>query len=217
MTVKDDGPMYDGLLADGTLKSWGIAIPINHRLDDTSNYMLWATMSDWSDVGKLQQGFEGLFATRTPEQMAELNKAYKEATVEGAHHDVILRQEIYRQGSGEQRPQYLHIGYYLAKPGMDDRLTAFYKKAVQPAYEKLLADGVITGFGLGTQALHGEKGWSHAGWFTVADLGAIDTVQSALQANIKEEDYVEVVPIMVPEAHWDVVMFLVHLGGMPQK
>ena len=127
---------------------------------------------------------------------------------------MILRQEIYRQGSGDQRPQYLHIGYYMAKPGSEEGLTAFYKKSVQPTYEKLLADGVITGFGLATQALHTEKGWSHAGWFTMADLSAIDTVQSAVQANMTQEDFATIMPIMVPEAHSDVVMLLVHLGGV---
>ena len=38
-TIKEDGPMYDELLANGTLKSWGIAIPITHTPNDHMNYM----------------------------------------------------------------------------------------------------------------------------------------------------------------------------------
>ena len=44
-SIKDDGPMYDEMLKNGTLSSWGIAIPINHHLSDDWNYMLWATMA----------------------------------------------------------------------------------------------------------------------------------------------------------------------------
>ena len=64
MTIENDGPMYDGLVKDGTLLSWGMAIPINHRLDDQWNFVLWANMADWSKVGELQAGFEKMFATR---------------------------------------------------------------------------------------------------------------------------------------------------------
>ena len=81
-SIKSDGPMYDELLANGTLSSWGIAIPITHTPRDHMNFMLWATMSDWSKVGDLEAGFTKLFASRTPEQMAESMKAYSDAVAE---------------------------------------------------------------------------------------------------------------------------------------
>lgn len=215
MTIKDDGPMYDGLVKDGTLLSWGIAIPINHRLDDQWNYVLWANMADWSKVGELQAGFEKMFASRTPEQMAAMQEAYKAATVEGAHHDWIVRYQAMKQSTGDVMPRYIYVSYYTAKPGQD--LNAYYKKNVSPVYEKLLDDGTITGYGMYTQELHGEPGWTHLGWYTTADLGAIDAVGQAFESSFTEEMMAEAMSVMDWSAHKDQVLLIVHLGAMPEQ
>lgn len=212
-TIKEDGPMYDELLADGTLLSWGIAIPINHTPNDHMNYMLWATMSDWSKVGDLQAGFEKLFASRTPEQMAESMKGYTESVVAGSHHDWIIRHNVYRQNEEGDAPRYFRIGYYKATPGNDGKVTEFYKEHIQPVYEKLLADGTITSFGLSSQELHGAGDWTHIGWYTMSNLGSIDKAQAAFDAAFTEEMGAEIGPLMDPSAHWDQVLLIVHLGG----
>lgn len=217
-TIKEDGPMYDELLANGTLSSWGIAIPITHTPKDHMNFMLWASMSGWSKVGDLEAGFMKLFATRTPEQMAEGQKLYNEAVVEGSHHDWIIRHHVSQQGDGSQAPKYFRIGYYKATPGNEGKLTAMYKKYFQPVYQKLLDEGTITSFGLSTQELHGVGDWTHIGWYTMSDLGAIDKVQAATDGVVTEEMGAEIGPMMDQSAHWDEVLLIVHLGGTnPEK
>lgn len=212
-TIKEDGPMYDELLANGTLSSWGIAIPITHTPKDQMNFMLWATMSDWSKVTDLEAGFMKLFASRTPEQMAASQKAYNDAVVEGSHHDWIIRHHVYQQGSGDQVPKYFRIGYYKATPGNAGKLTAIYKEHLQPVYQKLLDEGTITSFGLSTQEIHGVGDWTHIGWYTMSNLGSIDMVQAATDAAITEEIGAKIGPMMDPSAHWDQVLLIVHLGG----
>jgi len=213
MTIKDDGPMYDGLLKDGTLLSWGIGIPINHRLDDTWNFVLWATMADWGKVGGLQAGFEKMFASRTPEQMMAMQKAYQEASVEGAHHDWIVRQNVYRQNSGDRMPRYLDLSYYSAKPGMEQAMTEFFKNNIAPINEKLLADGIITGYGLYTQELHGEPGWTHVAWTALADLGDRDRADAYFWENFSDAQMAEGMSLMDWSAHKDQILLIVHLGG----
>ena len=215
-TIKEDGPMYDELLANGTLSSWGIAIPINHTPRDHMNFMLWATMSGWDNVGDLEAGFMKLFASRTPEQMAALNKGYHDAVVEGSHHDWIIRHHVHQMGDGSQMPKYFRIGYYKATPGNGGKVTDFYQKYLQPVYQRLLDDGTITSFGLSTQELHGVGDWTHIGWYTMSKLGAIDTVQAAVDAAFTEEMGAEIGPMMDPSAHWDQVLLIVHMGGMPK-
>lgn len=214
MTIKEDGPMYDGLMKDGTLLAWGIAIPITHRLDDQWNFVLWANMADWSKIGELQAGFEKMFATRTPEKMAAMQMAAREATVEGAHHDWIVRYQVMRQ-STEVMPRYINVSYYTAKPGQD--LTAYYKKNIAPVYEKLLNDGAIAGYGMYTQELHGEPGWTHIGWYTSVDLGATDAVNQAFESSFTEDQMTEAMSVMDWSTHKDQVLLIVHLGGMPQE
>lgn len=213
MTIQSDGPMYDELLANGTLISWGIAIPIQHRLDDDFNYFQWATMADWGKVGELQAGFEKLFASRSPEAMKAMQEAYREAVVGGAHHDWIVRQLVYEQGSAGSPPRYLHMSYYQALPGSYDAVTDFYVKNVKPIYAQLLADGVITSYGMATQELHGEKGWTHVGWYSSAELGARDAVGRAIQTSLSAEQLGEVYSMMDMASHSDQVLMIVHLGG----
>ena len=213
-TIKDDGPMYDGLLADGTLMSWGIAIPIIHSPRDNMNFMLWATMSDWGKVSDLEAGFMKLFASRTPEQMAASQKAYDDAVEPGSHHDSVIRQGVYRQADDGQPPRYLRIGYYKASTGNAGKLTEAYKKYVQPVYEKLMADGVISGYGLAFQDVHGGEDWTHAGWYSMSNLGATDTVEQAVDAVFTPEVAAEVGPLMDPSGHHDQVLLIVHIGGM---
>jgi len=215
-TVKEDGPMYDELLANGTLSSWGIAIPIVHTPQDHMNFMLWATMADWGKVGDLENGFTKLFQSRTPEQMAASMKNYQESVVEGSHHDWIIRHRVHRVGKGDQKPKYFKIGYYRATPGNEQKLTEFYKKHIQPVYEKLLANGTITSYGLSVQELHGAGNWTHIGWYTMPDLGAVDTVEKATDAIFTPELISEIAPMMDPSAHYDQVLLIVHLGGTNQ-
>ena len=213
-TIKEDGPMYDELLANGTLTSWGIAVPITHTPGDHMNFMLWAGMTDCSKVSDLEAGFMKLFASRTPEQMAESEKAYTEAVVKGSHHDWIIRHHVYQQGSGDQAPKYFRIGYYKATPGNSAKITGFYKMHLQPVYEKLLADGTITSFGLSTQEIHGVgDDWTHIGWYTMSNLGSIDKVEAAVDGAFTEEMVAEIGPLMDQSAHWDQVLLIVHIGG----
>ena len=213
LTIKDDGPMYDGLLANGSLLSWGIAIPINHRPDDSWNYMLWTTMADWGKVGDLQAGFENLFATRSPEDMAASQKAYQEATVEGAHHDWIVRHQVYQPGTREVAPRYFNTSYWKTKPGTEEKLTAFYKDHMQPVFEGLRTAGTISGYGIFTQEIHGDPEWTHVTWYSISDLAAIDAVGQALEAALTEAELAEVFPIMEMDAHKDQILMVVHLGG----
>ena len=50
MVVKEDGPLYDKLVAAGVIRSWGIATPINHRPGFGWNLLTWVTVDNWAGV-----------------------------------------------------------------------------------------------------------------------------------------------------------------------
>ena len=91
------------------------------------------------------------------------------------------------------------------------------RKNVAPVYERLMIDGTLTGYGMYTQELHGEPGWTHIGWYTTADLGAVDAVDQAFQENFTAEQMTEARTVMDWSEHKDQVLLIVHLGGMPQE
>lgn len=217
-SIGEDGPMYDEMLKNGTLSSWGIAIPINHHLNAEWNYMLWATMSGWGDVQTLQGGFEKGFATRTPEQMMENQRTYDEATVDGAHHDWIIRHHVHQLGSPDQAPpKYFHISYWKAAPHAHDQLIAFYEDQVAPIMAEYHASGAISSYGISTQELHGDPRWTHITWYTVSELSTIDTVGASLDAEMDQAKVAEIMPMMDYEAHWDQVLLIAHIGGMDSE
>ncbi len=212
-TVKHDAAMYDELLESGAIMSWGIAIPINHRQEDTWNHLLWVDLADWSKVGDLQAGFMKLFASRTPEQSKKIEAEFKAAVEEGSHFDWLAKNELWISAEGGDVPRYFGMGYWRAKPGSADTVTEFYKKTVAPIYGKLLADGVISGYGLMLQDLHTDPSWTHIGWYAMSGLGAVDKVKKALQAGLKDVDMSPVMEAMEPGGHWDQILLIAHLGG----
>jgi hypothetical protein len=213
-TIKEDGPMYDELLASGAINSWGIAIPINHSLDDTWNYLLWANFDNWAGIGKIQAGFEKLFASRTPEQMMEGQKAYADATVAGSHHDWIVRHEIHRVNEEPATPpRYFDVGYWTVKPGKDGDFIELYKESVGPIMDKLLAAGTIQGYGVFSHASHGDKGFSHLAWTSIADLAAMDTIDEEFAKGFTEEQMAKFAEIVEWDTHKDQILLIVHLGG----
>jgi hypothetical protein len=216
--IKNDGPMYDELLAAGKLESWGIAIPINHSPDDTFNYMLWATMPSWKEVGDLQAGFQKMFSTRSPEQMAAGQKLYQESTVAGSHHDWIVRHHIRRYAESDVQPQYLVMSYWKAKPGHEEQMTTIFKRSVSPIFDQLLEDGTLLGYGITTQELHTDPTWSHVTWTSISDLSAMGAVDEALKSSLNEVDMAAFVSVNDWGAHRDQVLLIVHLGGtQPQE
>jgi hypothetical protein len=216
--IQTDGPMYDELLAAGKLESWGIAIPINHSPDDNFNYMLWATMPSWEQVGDLQAGFQKMFSNRSPEEMAAAQKLYQESTVAGSHHDWIVRHHIRRYADSDVQPQYLVMSYWKAKPGKEDQMTAIFKRSVAPVFDRLLEEGTLLGYGITTQELHTDPSWSHVSWTSISDLSAMETVDEALMSSLNEVDMAAFVSVSDWSAHRDQIMLIVHLGGTkPQE
>jgi hypothetical protein len=213
LRVEDTGPMLDGLMESGTLASWGIAIPITHSLDDTWNHVVWATMSDWSKVSALQAGFEGLFRSRTPEQAASVEKAYRAAVVEGSHHDAIVRHLKFGASADAPKPRYLMISRWRANPGKDQQLAALYEEIAAPVMEKLLAAGTISGFGMYVSEIHTGAEWTHTSWYSMAELSAIDAMDAELQSAIGPLDMQRWQDASDWSGHRDQVLMIVHTGG----
>jgi len=213
-SIKEDGPMYDELLASGAISSWGIAIPINHSADDQWNYLLWTNFADWSGIGKIQAGFEGLFAKRTPEQMMEGQKNYAESTVAGSHHDWVVLHEIHRvDPEPKKQPRYFDVGYWTVNPGKGGEFIELYEESVVPIMERLMAEGVVQGFGVFSPALHGDFGFSHLAWTSIADLSAKDTIDKEFAKSFSEAQMAKFIEIVDWKSHKDQILMIVHLGG----
>lgn len=216
MTMQNDKPMYDRLIAEGKIESWGMAIPINHRVDDAWNHFTWATVKNWAAIGELQQGFQSMFAEMGAEKMKAMGEKFSEATHEGSHADWIVRHLEFKTGESGKASRYFYFGYWTVKPGKNAALEKLYNNVVPKAYAPLIASGAITGYGLLTPELHGED-FTHLAWVSMPDLSGVDAINEALGKTITPEQMQRVNEITVPGSHWDQVLLIIHNSRNPAE
>jgi hypothetical protein len=94
--------------------------------------------------------------------------------------------------------------------------TEFVKRELVPLYEKLLADGTITSYGMGTEDFHTGNIGFVTFWFTTPDTASFDTASKAFdQVSSKNPSAVAAFRSMVDlEGHRD---FLDRLRYMQYK
>lgn len=207
--IKEDAGLWGELLAEGKILEWGVAQPVVHSGEDRYDVAEWATFADWGAMDAFVAGFMAKQAAKSPEEMKASQEAYMSVVVPGSHYDHV-HQSIYAATNG-QRPGYLSLGFQKAHPGKDGALVEIWMEHAKPMFEQLMSDGAIQGFGLFTQAMHGDHTWTHGSWMTMPGLAGMDAVNKAfagLQHN--EEAMTGFMSAVDWEAHWDELLAVVH-------
>jgi len=75
---------------------------------------------------------------------------------------------------------------YTVKPGQEEGFMELVKTVGAPVRDKLMADGVIKGWGIETPVLRYPGGTTHLIWFTVDNWGGVDKVLSAMEAQLQK-------------------------------
>ncbi len=217
--AKNGAKIYDGLMADGQILSWGVAMPVNHRAGDGWNVVEWVTFRDWAAVDAFMQAFMGMQMAKSPEDMKAEQKEWYSLIEAGSHYDEIVRHRVF-EVSGASKLAYLKLQYFTAKPGKFNALTKQLKKMVMPVMAKLLEDGGINSYGLASPNIHGGASGTHAVWYGMSGLAAQDAVVAARDAAAKElgEEAQQAAMAALGEAtdwtaHHDRLLMVVHLGA----
>ncbi len=173
---KYDKPVFDRLVAEGTVIAWGLDAKMVHNEGGTTHMFWWVT-ADFAGQDKV---FAALFGI----EMADADeKAFQDAVVADKHHDHILRTQIINIKEEEPAgPVYTRYSFTKVKPGKGDEWEDLWKTYTKPIYDKLVADGAIFGFGVDTEYIHTEDpGWRVI-WVVTTGLGAFDKVDAAFRA-----------------------------------
>ena len=83
----------------------------------------------------------------------------------------------------------------------------------QPIADKLIEDGVISGYGLSTEELHGDHGFTHRSYFAIPGLASIDAIQAAFAAAGGPGIQAWTEAVFEPDGHSDVLFMVLHAGG----
>lgn len=213
---KRNGQMFDRLMADGILSSWGIAEPMTHR-GQKWTHLVWATVQDWAHMDKLVNAMGEEAKSRSEKENQEIEAAFKAASDFSGHRDVINRHVVFSAAaSGGPAPGYLVLGFYKAAPGEADEITNVYETVAAPVYDKLQKDGAVAAYGFAAQELDLDPDWTHVSWFFLNDLSGMDARAKAFAASWEarsdaEEEMLEAwfEKVLEPEHH-DLLFRVVH-------
>ena len=166
-TDEQDRALYDKLVADGTIVSYGAYTNLIHQEGQPTHGTWFSATSE----GKLMKALEAFYAS----------PGSTTAPVEGAskHWDYILVSRIYKARPGKSEGGYLAGDQWDVKPGEMREYNDLVKKLIVPVYDKLMADGVVTSYGVSTEDYHQEKLGRVTEYITVADASGLDQVTKA--------------------------------------
>jgi hypothetical protein len=212
LTIEQNTVM-DKLMADGTVLSWGLATPINHTPGDTWNHVQWVTLADWNAVDAwVGAVMASMTQMEDADRQAHMERA-KEIYVEGAHFDEIVRHAVFKAGDpGATR--YFYAAEFGAKKGQEEGTVKFFKDAVVPVLDALVADGSMTSYGIYSPELHLDVDWAFRFWYGLPNLGAIDTMSKAFQSLGSTPGFAAwAESVLEGEGHYDKVLLILHQGG----
>jgi hypothetical protein len=217
-TLKYDAPVLDKLLAAGTIRSWGVATPVNHRPGIKWNLLTWVTADDWAAVDKWVGASMQTMQSRTPAEAKAVEDAFRASEESRTHFDEVVRNAHISAPAPGTKFAYFFVGHYVARPGQEAAATQLYKDVVVPMGEKLMAEGAVAGFGLHVQELHGQLQpggpvWTHRVWWAVPSLASIDRIKAAQASTMNAESLKRSAEVFDMATHWDDVLMVLHLGG----
>jgi hypothetical protein len=218
---KYDKPVFDKLVADGVIGSWGLGCQLVGPPEESCMYFV--TAADWSAMAKVEKAFHDQQMGMKESEAKAMEEAYLGATVPEKEISSVVRHVVFH-GTPGAKTSYLLRHVYKFKPGKGEELVKLYKAYTMPIYQKLLDAGVITGYGLAVPEMHVGAPWTHASWITFSDMSQLDAVDKAFEEADKARgeglnDMLEAtfMKMNVPDAHWDSLMHVSLYGSQSAK
>jgi hypothetical protein len=164
---EQDRPLMDKLVADGTLTGYGAYTNLIHQEGEPTHGTWFSATSE----GNLLKALEAVYA----------QPGSTTAPVQGAskHWDYMLVGRVYNQRPGKSEGGYLAGDTWDVKPGEMRAYNDLVKTALVPVFEKLVADGAVTSYGMETEDFHTQKLGRVTFYFTTPDASAFDRASKA--------------------------------------
>ncbi len=163
-TVK---PIFERLMADGTILSWGIFEDIVHTPQGTTHGAWWQATSLAGITHVLDELRK---AGPRPGQLAATK-----------HEDLLLR-SVSRASAVAGASGYLRVIGVVTQPGKSDQYVEAIKKYLGPTFEEQLKNGTITYYGMDAQYVNTEAPSLRYSVFAFPNAQAMDTFAAAITA-----------------------------------
>jgi len=163
----DEKSLLDKLVADGTIIGYGSFVNLIHQ-EGEPTHGSWLTATSEGHLAKALEAEWARPGLTNP------------ALAASRHWDYVLQSRIYNSRSGSWSGGYLSGSEWYVQPGAMRDFNEVEKNTFVPVFEKLLADGVVTSYGMDTEDFHTQKIGLAVFHFTVPDADGLDKVDKAL-------------------------------------
>lgn len=137
-TDKSMRPLYERLVADGTLVDYGVFETIVHDASENGyTHGVWFSATSFAAIEKARG--EALKVPPAP------------ALAAAKHHDYLLRTQVSKYKAGSGSGGYLGVNSSVVKPGKGAAWRALWDKYNKPVYNKLVANGTLTLYAVQTE------------------------------------------------------------------
>jgi len=173
-------PMLDKLMDAGVVLAYGIDTSLLH-VPGENNVEFWCVVPNYGALEKSDAALDE-FMSQHPTLMQEA-AALSDMN---AHRDLVIEtlEENYRKVPAGGTP-IMVFETMRAKPGRMDDFIALFNKYHKPVFDKLVADGVIYGYELDTEAVETMEPGTMWGLVIMPDLAAEDKLEAAFSAAMK--------------------------------
>jgi hypothetical protein len=161
-------PIFDKLLADGTIISWGTYVTIVH---DESGI----THGSWYEANSIAA------IERVLGEIAKLgtNPLISTAT---KHRDYLMRSPLRRANAASGSNGYLWVNANQVQPGKGREWREMFDKYSKPVYDELLANGTILAYWIDVEQVHTDNpNWRYVVYVS-PNADALAKVSAAFEA-----------------------------------
>ena len=160
-------PIFDRLIADGTISGYGTYETLVHEKDGSTHGMWW-TATSLVGIEKAR-----LEAIKVPPPAA---------LATAAHHDYFMRGLIGNHRPGSGAGGYLRVNSSLVQAGKGNPWRETWEKYTKPAYDALVADGTLAYYSVEIQQVATENPGVRMVVAVAPSAEAMDKVYAALTA-----------------------------------
>jgi hypothetical protein len=189
-------PVRDKLMADGVVQAWGVQASML-RVPGEGTHWIWYVVADWSGIEKVDAAMRAQIAKfSSTDSMAPAGKKgqkpagsvsdrLREIADMSKTHDYVTRELVSNESSATPAGvlPYTRYGFVKVKPGKGGDYRKAWEKYNKPVFDKLIADGVVLGYGLDVEEVRTSGEFTHFTWVDTKDLAGMDKLRTAFIAD----------------------------------
>ena len=181
-------PVRDKLMAEGIVLAWGMETPLL-RFPGGTTHLIWFSVANMEGLEKVLTAMDTQLSRLEEEAKTTRSRPpsdrIREAVDMSKTRDWLTRDLVFKVGAIPAAGvlPITRYNFVKVKPGKGADYRRTWEKYNKPVFDKLLADGVLLAFGMGTEEIKTDGEWTHFIWMATANMAGLDKIAAAFAAD----------------------------------